>query len=75
MDESLRELLYRSFDISLSASEQKTLDQALTESPEIRKEKQMIVRLRTILAITRDKRFQGGMVDRVMTKLSANNDS
>ncbi|MBN2227681.1 MAG: hypothetical protein JW763_09985 [candidate division Zixibacteria bacterium] len=74
MDESIRELLYRSFDISLSVSEQKTLDQAVIDSPEFRRERQSLIELRALLAATRNECFHKGMVERVMTKLFSNND-
>lgn len=70
--DSLRNLLYRSFDDKLNLHEQKELDVALLQSAELRKEKESIEVIRGILGESQA-RFSDGFADRVMSKVDEQN--
>ena len=69
MDEKLTELLYRSFDGKLNPEELKTLEKGLSESKELRAEKQKIISLRQNIAGQKKNTFKPFFADRVMRKI------
>ena len=70
MYEKYRELLYRSFDSELSTKEQEQLEQALTDSEELRREKDNIIALRQSISMEKRKFFKPFFADRVMAKIA-----
>ena len=66
MDKKIKELLYRSFDSELSSEERKFLDNALSESEDLRNEKELISSLREKIKTSSTKSFNPGFADRVM---------
>lgn len=71
MDDS-KELLYRSFDDELNKSEATNLKEALSNSKELRNEKESIEEVRNILGQNQFQ-FNDGFADRVLSTLEANN--
>ena len=70
--ESLKSLLYRSFDDELKLDEQKALDEALLRSNDLRKEKESIEVMRGILG-NKQSHFSDGFSDRLMSKIETQN--
>lgn len=70
--DSLRNLLYRSFDDELNLHEQKALDEAMSQSEDLRKEKESIEVMRGILSEDQA-RFSDGFADRVVSKVEEQN--
>jgi hypothetical protein len=69
MDKKLKDLLYRSFDADLNPLEKKLLEEALSQSNELRSEKQMISSLREDLKREKAASFKPFFAERVMEKL------
>ena len=69
MDNKLKDLLYRSFDSDLNQKEQKILDEALSQSSELRQEKEMIASLRENIKGSKTTSFNPLFADRVMENL------
>ena len=71
IDERMLELLYRSFDDDLSASERAELETALAESEDLRKENARIAGMRKALAASGAKGFGYMFTERVMRRIEA----
>jgi hypothetical protein len=69
MAKKIIELLYRSFDDSLSDEEQNQLTRALSQSAELRKEREQILKLRGAFAGSHAHSFKPFFADRVMNQL------
>jgi hypothetical protein len=69
MRESIRELLYRSFDAELTEEERVLLERALSESPELCAERNQISALREALSRTAAASFSLGFAERVLERL------
>jgi len=63
------ELLYRSFDDSLTPEEQKQLDEALTHSKALREEKTRIVTMRKAVSGNAARSFKPYFAERVMQRI------
>lgn len=66
--DKLTELLLRSFDDQLSKEEQKSLDEGLAISEELRSEKESIIKMRQLLSNT-DFKFDKGFADDVVENI------
>ena len=71
MKESLKRLLYRSFDEELSADEQNQLKDALGEYPELHEEQERLRKIRVTLSKSSQKSFGPFFVDRVMANVDS----
>ena len=69
MDKKLRDLLYRSFDSDLNPEEKKMLEQALSQSKQLRQEKETIASLREDIKRSNIASFKPFFADRVMEKI------
>ncbi len=69
MKEEILELLGRSFDSSLSDVEQRQLEEALAESPELRAEKARVEALRKAVSSSVATSFDPFFADRVMQRI------
>lgn len=69
MDKRLRDLLYRSFDSKLFPEEKKLLEQALSQSKQLKQEKEMISSLRKDIKRSKITSFQPYFADRVMENI------
>jgi len=69
MDEKIKELLYRSFDETLSPEDDKSLEQALANSIELMLEKENITRLRDQISESQTKHFKPFFADRVLNQI------
>jgi hypothetical protein len=69
MDEKILKLLYRSLDASLTDAEQAELQQALTQSDELRAEKKRIVALRKQLQRGAVRTFRPFFAERIVSRL------
>jgi hypothetical protein len=69
MDKKLKVLLYRSFDSDLSPQDKRLLEEALSQSEEFRKEREMIISLRKKLQQGKVTSFKPFFADRVMAKI------
>ena len=69
MNPSIRELLYRSFDDTLSDIEQKQLEEALAASSELREEYERLVSLRRMVSDNASASFQPWFTERVMQQI------
>lgn len=72
MKPELLELLYRSFDMELTAEQKKELDLALAESEQLRDEKERLLRLRSSLAASRGEFkpfFEARVLERIRSEL------
>jgi CRISPR/Cas system CMR subunit Cmr6 (Cas7 group RAMP superfamily) len=69
MDKKLRDLLYSSFDSNLFPEEKKFLEQALSQSKELKQEKEMISSLRKDIKRSKITSFQPYFADRVMENI------
>lgn len=70
MDKKIRKLLYRSFDRPLSKREQKRLDEALTRSESLRREKEQMESLRRRVASVSVISFGTNFSAQVMARLA-----
>ena len=66
----LEHLLYKSFDKKLSEQEKNSLEEGLSASEELRKEKEDITVLRKAVSQSGQQSFGRGFVDGVMTEIS-----
>jgi hypothetical protein len=71
IDERMLELLYRSFDDDLSASEKAELDAALAESEDLRRENAKIAGMRKAIASSGAEGFGYMFAERVMRRIEA----
>ena len=71
MKPSIRELLHRSFDDPLSDIEQKSLEDALSESAELREERDHLITLRQDISEQAQESFGPWFVQRVMARVGA----
>jgi hypothetical protein len=69
MDNKIKQLLYESFDRELNEKEKVILNVALTDSEELQKEKENIIRMREKLSNQTEQRFGTSFIDRVMNKV------
>ncbi|MCK5737884.1 hypothetical protein KAH55_01835, partial [bacterium] len=69
MKKKWRELLYLSLDNALTAAEGKTLTGALTESTELRNEKQQLLQMRTEIHQQKTATFKPFFSTRVMHQI------
>lgn len=69
MDKILQDLLYRSFDSDLNQEDKRILEKALSQSEELRQEKEMIVSLRTNIKESKTSSFNPFFADRVMENI------
>ena len=69
MDNKLKDLLYRSFDSDLNKKEQKNLDEALSQSKELRQEKELITSLRENIKGSKTTSFNPFFADRVLANI------
>ncbi|MBD3288174.1 hypothetical protein GF337_05165 [candidate division KSB1 bacterium] len=65
----IERLLYRSFDAELSSEEQAILDQALTQSAELRVEKERLEKMRSQVQASGEKAFHPFFAEKVMSRL------
>ena len=70
-NQELLDLLIRSLDTDLNERDRKTVEDALSESEELRNEKEKLIRLRELVG-SRDFQFNHGFKERVMDNLSSN---
>ena len=70
MNPSIRNLLYRSLDDSLSDIEQKQLDESLAESSELRDEYDQLVSMRRMMSDNAPTSFEPWFVQRVMQRVA-----
>jgi hypothetical protein len=70
MDKKLKDLLYRSLDSKLNSDEKQTLEQALSQSEELRQEKEMITSLREDIGRSKATSFNARFADRVMNEIN-----
>ena len=73
MDKKLKDLLYRSFDSDLDPKDKKLLEEALSQSDEFRREKEMIILLRDKVQQGKVTSFRPFFADRVMEKIRSLN--
>ena len=66
----LEHLLYKSFDKKLSEQEKIRLEEGLSNSEELRKDKEGITALEKVVSQSRQQSFGKGFVDEVMTEIS-----
>jgi anti-sigma factor RsiW len=69
MNKKIVELLYRSFDDKLTPAEQQRLDQALSDSKELREEKIRIAQMRTVISDSGQRSFQPFFAEKVMRRI------
>jgi anti-sigma factor RsiW len=69
--ESMLELLYRSLEGELTVDEQRMLDAALLESPELRQERDRLSNLRQTLTADRRTSFEPFLAERVVRRIEA----
>jgi hypothetical protein len=69
MDNKLKDLLYRSFDSDLNNKEQKNLDEALSQSKELRQEKELIASLRENIKGSKTTSFNPFFAERVLANI------
>ena len=69
MDKKITDLLYRTFDEDLSAKEQQKLDKSLSDSAELRKEREQIFAMRQAVSNTGEKSFKPFFAERVMNQI------
>ena len=69
LDQHLLDLLMRSLDGDLDDTDRTMLEKALSESEELRKEKNKLIRLRELVG-SGDSQFKHGCTDRVMNRLT-----
>ena len=69
VDQHLLDLLMRSLDGDLNESDRTMLVKALSESEQLKKEKEKLIRLRELLG-SGDYQFKYGFTDRVMNRLA-----
>ena len=70
MDKKLKDLLYRSLDSEINSEEKQTLEQALSQSEELRQEKEMITSLRGDIERSKATSFNARFADRVMNEIT-----
>jgi len=68
-NKKILELLYRSFDDNLKEKEQKQLAEALENSKELRKEKELIAAQRQFISDSAAQSFKPFFADRVMNRI------
>ena len=73
MKKEERDLLIKSLDSKLSASEEKILKNALNDSEELANERDRLLDLRQSLKTSRANSFANGFEDRVMAKIQGGN--
>ncbi len=71
MDKKMLDLLYRSFDAVLTFREQRLLDQALQNSVKLRKEKQLLEKMRSQMATAGSSKFRPFFAERVLSQIKA----
>lgn len=75
MEHNLYNLLLRSFDGSLSETEQQRLNTLLDSSSDVRSVREEIGRLRSGLRVEKDKTFQPFFAERVVNRLNSRRQS
>jgi len=71
MNTQQRDLLYRSFDDTLSEEERHRLDEALASSPELRDEYERLVQMRQMVSDGAEGSFQPWFAQRVMRRIAS----
>jgi hypothetical protein len=69
MNKKIIELLYRSFDDKLTEAEQQGLDQALSDSKELREEKSRIAQMRTAISDSGQVSFKPFFAEKVIRRI------
>lgn len=69
MNKKILELLYRSFDERLNPGEQKIFDQALSDSSDLRAEKNRIAQIRTMITDSSPKGFHPFFAEKVLRRI------
>lgn len=69
MNKKILELLYRSFDERLNPGEQKILDQALSDSAELRAEKNRIAQMRAMITDSSPDGFHPFFAEKVLRQI------
>jgi hypothetical protein len=69
MNRKILDLLYRSFDDSLTRVEQQRLDQALSDSKELRAEKSRITQMRMVISDSRQQSFHPFFAKKVLRRI------
>jgi len=69
MNDRVKDLLYRSYDAELSASEREELERALSDSAELRVEMQQLDMMRASVARAAAESFELGFAERVSRRL------
>jgi len=69
MNSKILELLYRSFDEELNPNEQHQLEQALALSKELKKEKERIAKMRTLVSNSGEQTFHPFFAEKVMRRI------
>jgi hypothetical protein len=71
MNKKIRSLLYRSFDKNLSSRERQVLENALSQSEDLRGEKESILQLRQAIKKEKVSGFQPFFSERVLNRIQA----
>ena len=71
MNPKMLELLYKSFDATLTPNEQEELERALIDSEQLRSEKEKITKMRESISGTAENSFNPFFADRVMQRITA----
>jgi len=71
MNKKVLELLYRSFDGKLTPGDQKELERALSESKELRREKEKIAAIRSAISASASESFRPFFAQRVMHAITS----
>jgi len=71
MNQKLRDLLYRSFDEYIPPDKQRLLEKALSESPDLQKEKKQIEKIRNRIKESGSQTFSPHFVNRTIDKISS----
>ena len=69
MNRKILDLLYRSFDDSLTQVEQQRLDQALSDSKELREEQIRITQMRSMISDSSHKSFHPFFAEKVLRRI------
>jgi anti-sigma factor RsiW len=75
MDRKILKLLYRSLDLMLKEKDQRRLDRALGESPELRQHQAELLAIRRAIADGAVRSFRPQFVERAMNRIQSGGDS
>lgn len=71
MNPKMLELLYKSFDASLTPNEQEELERALIDSEQLREEKEKLTQMRESISSTAKNSFNPFFANRVMQRITS----